>query len=141
MIAPRIDKKTELILLRISANMPEELKNSVTKKVVNDTEEDLARIAIKSKGIAEYKKKRLKKMLAAGKFRWEDVIVNEDTVSLIDVYLNQEIRRATLCGTLKDPTKDPVFRARIIKANRQKLESGDSLSKGEKLKAAQLLLT
>lgn len=107
-----MDPKTLAVLKRIQANVPEHLKNNLTKLVIDTSEEEVAMAALTSPKISKKKKLKLQEMLNAGKFRREETVVNEETVKAIDEYYTTEINKAIASGEIPDPKDDPYIQER-----------------------------
>lgn len=136
----RMDARTNHVLGRISRGVPSRLARSVTKKVFDSSEEDLARAALKSPDISKAKKERIAKMLDAGKFRREEEVIDEEVVGKIDRYNAKAVARARRAGLLKDPMSDPFYRKRMQRIARGNFKRAAPLSKEEIANARRLLM-
>lgn len=135
-----MDKLSEKTLARIRDSVPEHLRNNITKVVVNTDEEELAKAALAAPFIAQYKKKKIQKLLKAGKLRRSETVVNEEIVGQLNVYYEREIARAKAAGVLKEPMEDPFYRARMQRIASGRIIKGRALSPEEIIKA-QIALT
>lgn len=107
-----MDKKTENILKNISRNVPSHLAQNVVKTVVDTSEEEVAKMALKDPHISPAKKRRLSKMIDEGRFRQVSTEVNEEVVQQIDEYNSREVEAAIKRGDLADPSTDPFVAKR-----------------------------
>lgn len=113
-----MDRKTQHILGKISSSIPRHLARNTTKVLVDTTEEEKARIALKSPDISKAKKNRLARLLERGAFRRSQEVVNDEVVEQIDQYNTRAVARARRSGKLKDPMTDPFYRKRMLRAKR-----------------------
>lgn len=134
-----MDRKTENILQRINKGLPSSLARHITKIVVDKSEEELAHAALAAKHISRNKKEKIRRLLAAGKFRRSEEVVNEEVVGEIDKYHTERIRRARAAGLLPDPMSDPFYRKRMERIARGDFKKADPLSKIEIANARRLL--
>lgn len=113
-----MDHQTSQVLRKISASVPEELKQNTTKTVVDTSQEELAQAALRSSDIDKGKKEIIAKALDDGKFREEITEINEEVVQKIDQFNENEIRYAQSHGLLADPKTDKFFMQRSERAER-----------------------
>lgn len=107
-----MDHATQRKLTRIGASIPKRLTQNLTKTIVDNSEEELARAALASKDISPRKKAMIKKQLEAGSFRREEVVENQEVIKEIDEYNTREVKRLRDSGELPDPNNDPFVRER-----------------------------
>jgi len=115
-----MDKRTQHQLNKISARIPARLRNNLTKKVVDDSEEKMIRQFLKRKDLPPKRREYLQKLLDKGAFRREDVVVDEEVAAEIDRYHVREIAKANKKGLLAKPSEDPFWRARQKQINEHK---------------------
>lgn len=101
-----MNKKTTKVLARIARNVPKHLQEGLVKTVVDTSEEDMARIAIKDPNISTAKKRELTKMLDAGMFRRSEDIEDEGVMKQIDEYNEREVKKAIRRGEIPPPSED-----------------------------------
>jgi co-chaperonin GroES (HSP10) len=130
-----MDKNNQDVFDRISGNMPEHLRENLTKEVVDTTEEDMAREALKM-DISPRARRELKNRIEDGSFRTSETVENEEVIAEIDAYNERSVREAIARGDLPDPKDDPF----IAQRNRRLAEKDGSPTqyalKVEMLKAA-----
>lgn len=101
-----MNKKTSKVLERISRNVPRHLSENITKTVVDTSEEDIARDALRSPGISPYKKKKIQKLLDQGAFRRSEEVENEEVIEQIDKYNDKAVKKAIKDGLIPPPEQD-----------------------------------
>lgn len=107
-----MDDQTRRTLRDISRGVPAELARNVTKTVVDRSQENAARAALKNPGVSREQKERVRQLLDRGAFRREEVVVNEKATKEIERYHETKIAQARREGKLADPSKDPFVRER-----------------------------
>jgi hypothetical protein len=134
-----MDAKTQATLAKISQNVPKHLAGNVTKVVVDDSGEEIARLALKDSEISPKKKEKINALLKAGKFRSESVETNEEVVAEIDKYNQREVDKARRHGALKDPMTDPFYRERMKRIANGNPKKATPYDKAEIARARALL--
>lgn len=107
-----MNAETQRKLQGVSAKIPKRLVNNLTKTVVDDSEEELARAALNSKDISPRKKAVIRKKLDQGAFRRTEVVENEATIRAIDEHNTRGVAALRASGELPDPNDDPYVRER-----------------------------
>lgn len=115
-----MDEKTQRELRRITANVPEKLAQNVTKVVVDTSEEDVAREALKNKNLSPEARRTIAEGLARGAFRSEDIVENADVVKEIDRYHTAQVKAAIRDGRLADPRNDKFIKEREYRMRHRK---------------------
>lgn len=111
-----MDSNTKKILNGINRRIPSHLAKNTTKIVVDTSEEELARAALKSPDITKEKKRKIHRYLEAGKFRRTEELINEPVVNQIDQHNARAVKRAIRSGQIPDPMTDPFYRSRVRRA-------------------------
>lgn len=115
-----MDEKTQRELQRITANIPPALAQNVTKVVVDTSEEDVAREALKQKGLSKEARREIAAGLARGAFRSEEIVEDEKVIREIDRYHTEKIKAAIRDGKLADPRKDKFIKEREYRLRHRK---------------------
>lgn len=107
-----MDKKTTKVLGRISRNVPKHLQNNIVKTVVDDSEEQIARDALRSPHISADKKKVIAQSLERGDFRRAEQVENDEVIAQIDEYNDKAVKAAIASGEIPPPTEDAFIQKR-----------------------------
>lgn len=134
-----MNESTKKVLDEISSKVPTELAENITKKVVDASGEDMARIAMESPDISKDKKEQLARLIEAGKFRSEETVVNEEVAARIDKYNEKAVQAAIKSGRIPDPKKDPFVRERLHRIASQDYRKADPLTRQEIIRATKAL--
>lgn len=117
-----MDANTRRVLARISADMPEHLRKNVMKNETDVSMEEAAKKALKDPKVKLTKEGRYKveKMIAEGRLRKTEKVVNEANVREIDRYHEQRIAAARRSGLLPDPRNDKWAMDRMKRSQKQR---------------------
>lgn len=134
-----MDRKTEATLERINQGIPRHLRENTTRLEVDRSEEELAEKVLAERNIDPEKKKHVKQLLDAGKFRRSEEVVDEKTVREIDKYHEREIAKARRQGALKSPMEDKFYRERMQRLMKGGIPKSQYISKEELQRSAREL--
>lgn len=115
-----MDAQTQRELNRIQAGVPEHLAKNITKTIVDTSEEDVARDALKRKDLSPEARREIAAGLARGAFRSEEVVENEEAIREIDRYNTEKVKAAIRDGRLKDPKDDKFIKEREYRMRHRK---------------------
>lgn len=108
----QLPASTRRELARITRGVPRHLERSLTKEVIDTEEEDRAREMLKSPDIDPRARRKIERMIKAGKFRTSEVVVDEEVATQIERYHETEVAKAIRSGKLPDPRSDPFTKRR-----------------------------
>lgn len=116
-----MDARTRHTLGKITAGIPARLHRSLTKTVVDTSEEEKVKAMLKDKSgrLSPQVRAYLTGLMRKGAFRSSEVVVDEKTVRELDRYHEREIAKARRSGALKDPKDDPWLKKRMARIKNQ----------------------
>lgn len=108
-----MDSQTQRELAKITKGIPKNLTTGLSKVVVDHSQEDVVKEALKDKTISNEAKQELRLRMARGDFRTEEVVENHKKIAELDRYHTTKVQQAMRDGKLADPHSDPFFRKRM----------------------------
>ena len=117
-----MNERTKKRIAEINAAIPQELKDTLLKKMVDTEQEDIVKESLKDPNMSADTRAALQKQVDDGVYRKDIEVVDEEVRQKIDDYLTKAVEYAFANGEIDPPDANDPFIKKMQEAAQRQLD-------------------